>query len=902
MSITIGQNKQYLCLIPSIVEKLKMNSSIIRKKFIDFFINKGHQPVVAAPIVNKEDPTLLFTNAGMNQFKDLFLDHQLAPYRRATNAQPCLRVSGKHNDLEEVGTDTYHHTMFEMLGNWSFGDYFKEEAIKWAWELLTQVYQLPKERIYVTVFGGDSAEQLAADQEALEIWKKYIAADHILYGTKAENFWEMGDIGPCGPSTEIHIDIRSDAAVQAQDSKQLVNTGHPQVIEIWNLVFIQYNRLVSGQLEELSAKHVDTGLGLERLAMVLQGKESTYDTDIFTPLMQAIGRASGEAYGQSPAIDIAMRVIADHIRAVTFAIADGQIPTNTQAGYVVRRILRRAVRYGYTYLGFEEPFMYRLVEILVQQMGESYPTLPKQQAYIEQVIRSEEEAFLKTLAVGLQRLDQVSQVLQEKGQHQIPGKTAFELYDTYGFPLDLTCLVAQDKGLQVDEAGFQQALQVQRTRSQQAAAVVQSDWQMINKVDKATFVGYDRLEIPVQIVRYRTIQEKGKTIYQLVLDQTPFYAEGGGQIGDTGKLITAEEEVIIVDTQKENELIVHYAQTLPKNLQATFHAVVDTERRQLIANNHTATHLLHAALKQVLGPHVEQRGSLVNDRLLRFDFSHYAKLNPETIRQVEHIVNQKIRANIPLEEQRQVPLESAKAMGATAHFGEKYGEYVRVVSFGPRFSMELCGGTHVPATGQLGLFKIVAESAIAAGTRRIEAATADAAENFINEQLAILNSLKERLKSPNDLVKTVEQLFQEKNYLGDQVARYKSEQVLAVLAKIERDVKTIQGVAVLIKKINLPDADGIKQIAFCLQAKHKSIFLVLVTIIDQKPHIAVLVSEDLIIGRGIHADQLVKELAKPIQGGGGGQPSFATAGGKNVAGLEEVLVIAQKLFNRHITD
>jgi alanyl-tRNA synthetase len=712
----------------------------------------------------------------------------------------------------------------------------------------------------------------------------------------------MGDTGPCGPSTEIHLDIRSDAAILAQASKQLVNTGHPQVIEIWNLVFIQYNRLASGQLEELSAKHVDTGLGLERLAMVLQGKESTYDTDIFAPLMQAIGRASGKTYGQSPAIDIAMRVIADHIRAVTFAIADGQAPSNTQAGYVVRRILRRAVRYGYTYLGFEEPFMYRLVEILVQQMGESYPAFPKQQAYIEQVIRSEEEAFLKTLAVGLQRLDQVNKALQEKGQHTIPGETAFELYDTYGFPLDLTCLIARDKGLQVDEPGFQQALQVQRTRSQQAAAVVQGDWQVVNKVAKPTFVGYDHLETSVKIVRYRTIQEKGKSIYQLVLDQTPFYAEGGGQIGDTGKLITAEEEIVILDTQKENELMIHYAQTLPKNLQATFHAVVDTERRQLIANNHSTTHLLHAALKQVLGPHVEQRGSLVNDQLLRFDFSHYAKLSPETIRQVEHIVNQKIRANIPLQEQRQVPLEAAKAMGATAHFGEKYGEYVRVVTFDPHFSRELCGGTHVPATGQLGLFKILTETAIAAGTRRIEAVTADAAENFIYNHLDTLDSLKEKLKTPKDLVKAVEQLIQEKSVLSKQVAHYQAEQVRNVLENLKQSIETIQGIAVLINKVELPHVEALKHIAFDLKAKYQSLFLVLGAVIEQKPHIAVLVSEDLITSKGLQANQLVGELAKPIQGGGGGQPFFATAGGKNIKGLEQALAMAQATFNRYFTD
>ena len=877
-----------------------MDSTIIRKKFINFFTKKGHQHVPAAPIVNKQDPTLLFVNAGMNQFKDWFLDSKQAQYKRVTSAQPCLRVSGKHNDLEEVGTDTYHHTLFEMLGNWSFGAYFKEEAIQWAWELLTAVYKLPKERLYVTVFGGDAQEQLAEDKEALSIWKQYIAADKILYGTKAENFWEMGDMGPCGPSTEIHIDIRPEAAVQAQDGKDLVNTGHPHVIEIWNLVFIQYNRLSNGKLTELSAKHVDTGMGLERLTMVLQGKESTYDTDLFTPLIQAISHASNKVYGQDATIDIAMRVIVDHIRAVTFAIADGQIPTNTQAGYVIRRILRRAVRYGYTYLGFDEPFMYQLVGRLAQQLGESYPAIQKQQAYIEQIIRGEEEAFLKTLVAGLQRLEQVSNILQEKGQFLLEGATAFELYDTYGFPLDLTCLVAKEKGLQVDTQGFQQALQVQRTRSQQAALVVQGDWQVISKDVKPSFVGYDCLETTAQLIRYRMMQEKGQQIYQLVLDQTPFYPEGGGQVGDSGQLIAAGQAIKILDTKKENELIIHYAKNLPKDLHVSFQAVVDAERRQLIANNHSATHLLHAALREVLGEHVEQRGSLVNEQLLRFDFSHYAKLSLATIRQVEHIVNQKIRANIPLQEQRKVLLAAAKAMGAAAHFGEKYGAYVRVITFDPGFSKELCGGTHVSSTGQLGLFKIIAESGIAAGTRRIEACTADAAEHFINEQSDLLDSLKNSLKQPKNILKAVEQLLEEKHTLTNQLTHYQAEQIHAILTTLQQRVQSIQNIAVLIEKINLPHSEALKQIAFNLKAQYPLLFLVLGAIIDKKPHIAVLISEELVSHQGLNANQLVKELAKPIQGGGGGQAFFATAGGKHAQGLEKALAMAQDMFHQHI--
>lgn len=877
-----------------------MRSETIRNKFIEFFEQKGHQHIPAAPIVNKADPALLFTNAGMNQFKDFFLDHQQAPHQRATSAQPCLRVSGKHNDLEEVGTDTYRHTLFEMLGNWSFGDYFKQEAIHWAWELLTVVYQLPKERLYVTVFGGDAQENLEPDQETYTIWKQYIAEDRILYGTKKDNFWEMGDTGPCGPSSEIHVDMRPEAVCTQKDGKELVNTGHRQVIEIWNLVFIQYNRLASSQLEELPTKHVDTGMGLERLAMALQGKASTYDTDLFAPLIQAITHASGKMYGQDAAIDTAIRVVADHVRAVAFAIADGQIPTNTRAGYVIRRILRRAIRYSHTYLGFEQPFMYQLVDVLAQQSAVTYPTIQQQQAYIEQVIYGEEAAFLKTLATGLHKLEHISRALQESGNKFIDGETAFELYDTCGFPLDLTRLIAQEKGLQIDDQGFAQALQVQRVRSQQAATIVQGDWHIIPHAAKPTFVGYDQLEADAKLVRYRTIKEKGQQVYQLVLDQTPFYPAGGGQVGDTGKLIAAEEEIAILDTKKEHELIIHYTKQLPKNLKTHWRAVVDAERRRLISNNHSATHLLHAALRQVLGAHVEQKGSSVNEHVLRFDFSHYAKISPEDLKQIEHIVNQKIRANILLQEQRHVPLEAAKAMGATALFGEQYGEHVRVITFDPAFSIELCGGTHVPATGQLGFFKIITEAAIAAGTRRIEALTADAAERFIDGQLAVLDNLRETLKQPKDLVKAIQQLLEERTTLRKALAAYQAEQTRSVKAALHQRIQAIHGTYVLIEKVSVPHIEALKQVAFELKGTYKPLFVVLAATIDQRPYIAVLLSEDLLSSTDLNAHEVVKELAKPIRGGGGGQPCFATAGGKYLGGLEQALTMAQNIFQQHI--
>ncbi len=872
-----------------------MQAEVLRKQFIDFFEQRGHKHVAAAPLVNKEDPTLMFTNAGMNQFKDFFLGHQQPPYTRALSTQPCLRVSGKHNDLEEVGVDTYHHTLFEMLGNWSFGDYFKQEAIQWAWELLTEVYKLPSDRLYVTIFGGDQEDGLDLDQEAQALWQQYLPEDHILSAGKADNFWEMGDTGPCGPCTEIHIDIRSAQKRQQIPGHELVNRDHPQVIELWNLVFIQYNRLAGGQLEELPAKHVDTGMGLERLAMVLQAKASNYDTDLFVPLIQAIAQASGQIYGQTTPIDIAMRVIADHLRAVIFAIADGQPPSNTGAGYVIRRILRRAVRYGYTYLGFEKPFMHRLVSILVQQLQSAYSHLGQQQAYIEQVVREEEAGFLKTLAAGLQRLDQMTETLQG-ATPVLDGVVAFELYDTYGFPLDLTKLIAQERDWKVDEEGFAKALQAQRQRSKQAAKLEKGDWVTVLEDVTPAFVGYDQLKIAARIVKYRTVKTPNQTLYQVVLDQTPFYPEGGGQVGDTGKLVIGGEEVTVQDTQKENDLIIHQVAQLPAEMAGPVQAVVDTTRRLLIANNHTATHLLHAALRQVLGPHVEQRGSLVNDQLLRFDFSHSSPLSAEEIAQIEGLVNQKIQANLVLQEQREVPLATAKAQGAAALFGEKYGEQVRVITFGPDFSVELCGGTHAATTGRLGFFKITAIAAVAAGVRRIEAVTAVSAEQWVQEQSSVLQRLRTLLKQPQDLEKAVQQLLQEKATLSKQLAMQEAVQVQALTEQLRSQFQLRHGIHVLMTTVDVPQAAVLKQIAGALQGGKNPCFIVLTAHVAGKPQIVVALSEDLVKQWPIDAQDMIKQLAQPIQGGGGGRPTLATAGGKSVDGLPEVLVLAEKLL------
>eukprot|EP01132_Coremiostelium_polycephalum_P000325 gene325-416_t len=877
------------------------SSSSIRQQFIDFFKQKGHQYVPAAPIVNKEDPSLLFTNAGMNQFKDFFLNHHEATHSRVVNAQPCLRVSGKHNDLEEVGVDTYHHTMFEMLGNWSFGEYFKEETIAWAWELITEVYKLPKERLYVTVFEGDQAEDLAPDHDVYDIWSKYIEdKDHILYGNKRDNFWEMGDMGPCGPCSEMHVDIRTDEEIRLQPGKELVNTGHPQVVEIWNFVFIQYNRLASGQLVELAAKHVDTGMGLERLTMILQGKNATYNTDIFLPLIHNIMRLSQKVYGQDPQVDIAMRVIADHIRAIAFVIADGQLPSNVQAGYVIRRILRRAVRYGYTYLSFETPFLYQLISVLAHQFKTAYPQIKQQQSYIEQIIKSEEASFFKTLALGLQRLDHISITLHKSDQRVIDGATAFELYDTYGFPIDLTCLVAQEKGLEVDQTGFQQALQAQRTRSQKAASISQGDWHIVSE-GHGSFVGYDQLETHSKILQYRSVRQKDKEIYQIVLDKSPFYPEGGGQVGDTGKLIIGKQVIAVFDTKKEYDHLLHYTYELPNDLQGMVQAVVDLERRRLITNNHTATHLLQATLKQVLGPHVVQKGSLVNEKLLRFDFAHYAKVSDEQLQDIERIVNQKIRANIALQEMREVRLEEAKAMGATALFEENYGEYVRVIIFDPAFSQELCGGTHAASTGSLGFFKIISQTGIAAGTRRIEAITNIEAEKFVDQQLTMLRQMAEALKKqPESLLKSIYQLLEEKHQLEKKVTAYQAQEVRSVIDHLHQQLYPVHGVHMLAKEVTLSHVDSLKKVGLSFKGNNLSCFVVLTAIIDQQPHIALFISEDLVKKFHMDANVIIKELATLIQGGGGGQPFFATAKGSEVTGLSHVLTAARLILEQSI--
>ena len=875
-----------------------MNSQEIRSAFIKFFEQKQHQFVPSAPIVSKDDPTLMFTNAGMNQFKDFFLGNKPAPYARAVDTQKCLRVSGKHNDLEEVGMDTYHHTMFEMLGNWSFGDYFKQEAIAWAWELLTEVYQLPKDRLYATVFGGDEGDQLPLDQEAYDYWKEFLDEDRILSGSKKDNFWEMGDTGPCGPCSEIHIDLRSAEEIAQRPGRDLVNQDDPLVVEVWNLVFMQFNRMQSGELHALSARHIDTGMGFERLVMAIQGKTSNYDTDLFAPLIKRVSQRAGVSYGEKPETDIAIRVIVDHIRAIAFTIADGQLPSNNKAGYVIRRILRRAVRYGYTFLNFKEPFLYELVPILADQFGEVFPSVSEQQDFIAKVIQEEEQSFLRTLAVGLSKLEQLKEEYQ--ATKVIPGAVAFELYDTFGFPLDLTALIARESGLSVDEAGFEQEMAQQKQRSRAAAASEAGDWTSVHEADEITFVGYDQLVAEARIVRYREVTEKDKSFYQMVLDTTPFYPEGGGQVGDTGYLEANGEKISVVDTKKENDLIIHITKQLPANPEATFRAVVNPQKRLLTQNNHTATHLLHAALREVLGEHVQQRGSLVNDRLLRFDFSHFAKMTDEEVKAVEQRVNQKIRENITLEERRNVPIDEAKAAGAMALFGEKYGEQVRMIVFDPSYSVELCGGTHIPATGHIGLFKITSESSISAGVRRIEAVTAATAESWVDEQERLLYEVKEVLKQPRDLKKAVESLLNEKNQLQKQVDALQQKEAVGLKDELIKKGYDVGPARVIIEKVSLPSADVLKKLAFDLKNQQESLILVLAADVAGKPQIITVVDESLVQAHDLHAGSMVKELAKHIQGGGGGQPFFATAGGKDLAGLDQVVERAQAMIGEAI--
>ncbi|PWS28962.1 alanine--tRNA ligase [Pedobacter yonginense] len=869
-----------------------MTAQEIRQAFLDFFKEKQHHIVPSAPIVVKNDPTLMFTNAGMNQFKDLFLGEAAIKYPRVADTQRCLRVSGKHNDLEEVGIDTYHHTMFEMLGNWSFGDYFKKDAIDWSWQLLTEVYKIPKDKLYVTYFEGDEKEGLAKDQKAYDLWKQYVDESHILPGNKKDNFWEMGDTGPCGPCSEIHVDCRTDAEKALVDGATLVNADHPQVIEIWNNVFMQFNRLKDGSLQSLPAKHVDTGMGFERLVRVLQEKTSNYDTDVFQPMIQFIAEKSGVKYGTDEKTDIAMRVMADHIRAISFVIADGQLPSNNKAGYVIRRILRRAVRYAYTFLNFKEPFLNQLVPLLAEQFKGVFEELISQQDFVQKVVLEEEVSFLRTLSTGIQRFEKY-----QANNNVVEGNFAFELSDTFGFPIDLTELMAREKGWSVDLAGYEQSLKKQKDDSRAATAIDTGDWVIVNTDDQSEFVGYDDLEIETEILKYRKVKAKGKEQYQIVLRQTPFYAESGGQVGDTGRLEDHSRQfwVDITDTKKENGLTVHFTDLLPDNLEGKFWAVVDEDKRILTEDNHSATHLLHAALKQVLGKHVNQKGSLVNADYLRFDFSHFAKVTDEELAQIEVIVNQKIRQNIKLKEQRNVPYQDAIESGVTALFGEKYGDFVRMITFDDHFSKELCGGTHVKATGQIGSFKIIAESAVAAGVRRIEAITADKAEQYFLDQRKELGQLKSLLNGAKDLAAAVQALLDENAKLKKEIEKSTSERVNNLKHEVVHHMKTINDVNLIATHIDLPNADAIKNLAFSIKDLVDNLFLVFTTEIDGKPGITIMLSDEL-VKKGMNASNIVRELGKEIQGGGGGQPFYATAGGKNAAGLKTVLEKAESFI------
>lgn len=866
-----------------------MTSREIRKAFLDFFESKSHHIVPSAPVVVKNDPTLMFTNAGMNQFKDLFLGESVAKHPRVADTQRCLRVSGKHNDLEEVGIDTYHHTLFEMLGNWSFGDYFKKDAIAWAWQLLTEVYGLDKSRLYVTIFEGDAAEGLEKDSEAFEMWKEHIAVERILLGNKKDNFWEMGDTGPCGPCSEIHYDMRTEEERAAQNGAELVNADHPQVIEIWNLVFMQFNRLKNGSLEVLPAKHVDTGMGFERLVRAIQSKTSNYDTDVFQPLISYISQKANIPYGKDEKSDIAMRVLSDHIRAVSFAIADGQLPSNNKAGYVIRRILRRAVRYAYTFLDFKTPFFNELVPILAAQFEGVFDELKQQQDFVQKVILEEEVSFLRTLTTGIQRFENYA------ADHKvIAGDFAFELFDTYGFPIDLTDLLAREQGLTVDMEGFHHALNVQKERSRAATTIDTGDWIIVDTDEETEFVGYDSLEASTRIVKYRKISAKGKEQYQLVLSVTPFYAEGGGQVGDTGVLLSENgEKVYITDTKKENGLIVHFVKQLPNEIDALFEAKVDAKKRKDTESNHSATHLLHAALKEVLGDHVNQKGSLVSPDVLRFDISHFAKMSYDEIKAVEDIVNDKIRANIPLKEERHVPFQQAVDSGVTALFGEKYGDHVRVITFDDDFSKELCGGTHVSATGEIGFFKITSESAVAAGVRRIEAITGTQAAAVIREHFELFQNMKELLNNPKDFVSAISKLVDENSSLKKEIENNIKERSLALKNDLESKLEQINGVNFLATVVNLPHADAVKTLAYALKGAIDNLFLVLGANMDGKPSLTVVVSDNLVKEKGLHAGNIVRDLAKDIQGGGGGQPFFATAGGKDVQGLDKAIARAK---------
>ena len=901
-----------------------MTAKEIRQTFLEFFKSKQHHIVPSAPIVVKNDPTLMFTNAGMNQFKDLFLGEAAVKYPRVVDTQRCLRVSGKHNDLEEVGIDTYHHTMFEMLGNWSFGDYFKKEAIAWSWELLTEVYKIPKDQLYVSVFEGDEKEGLPMDTEAFELWKQFVPEDRIVLGNKKDNFWEMGDTGPCGPCSEIHVDCRTAEERADGKGKSLVNADHPQVIEIWNNVFMQFNRLKDGSLKPLPAKHVDTGMGFERLVRVLQGKTSNYDTDVFTPLINFIAEKSGFEYvgsaepgekGWNEAV--AMRVMADHIRAISFVIADGQLPSNNKAGYVIRRILRRAVRYAYTFLNLKEPFLNQLVPVLAEQFNGVFDELYLQKDFVQKVVLEEEASFLRTLAKGIDLFDQyiakhnkslekgivgftISGVEEEEicKLNVIPGYFAFELYDTNGFPLDLTELMAREKGFTVNIEFFNKALEEQKNRSRTATAIDTGDWVIVNEDRETEFVGYDLSEIETEIVKYRKVTAKGKEQYQIVLAQTPFYAESGGQVGDTGRLEDHSRQfwVEITDTKKENGVIVHFADTLPVDLDGKFWAVINEDKRKSSENNHSATHLLHAAMKQVLGTHVNQKGSLVNSDYLRFDFSHFAKVTDEELNQIEDIVNEKIRENIPLKEQRNVAYQEAIDSGVTALFGEKYGDFVRVITFDDHFSKELCGGTHVKATGQIGFFKLTSESAVAAGVRRIEAITGERSAAVIREHFDLVKNLTALLNNPKDFVSALGKIIDDNSALKKEIEKSITERAVSLRTDLEKQMQNIDGVNFIATTVDLPNADAVKTLAYAVKGAVQNLFLVLGVVIDGKPQLTVAIDDELVKEKGYNAGQIVRELAKEIQGGGGGQPFYATAGGKDASGMSRAIEKAKSFI------
>lgn len=858
----------------------------IRQHFFDFFESKGHKIVPSAPMVVKNDPTLMFTNAGMNQFKDYFLGNAVPTSKRIANTQKCLRVSGKHNDLEEVGVDTYHHTMFEMLGNWSFGDYFKEEAISWAWELLTEVYKIQKDQLYVTVFEGDDKDGVPQDSESYAIWKRFIAEDRIILASKKDNFWEMGDTGPCGPCTEIHVDIRPADERAKIPGKELVNNDHPQVVEIWNNVFMQFNRKADGSLEPLPATHVDTGMGLERLAMALQGKTSNYDTDLFQTLIKHMEQVSGVKYGQKEETDIALRVIADHVRAIAFSIADGQLPSNTGAGYVIRRILRRAVRYGYQTLGLKEPFLSGLSVVLGQEMGNPFGELLKQKDIIQKVIFEEETSFFRTLEQGIKRIDHLIADTKKANNTVIGGSAVFELYDTFGFPVDLTSLIARENSLSIDEEGFNKELQQQKDRSRAATSIETDDWVELQAGVETEFIGYDYLEVSSSIVKYRKVTQKQKTFYQLVLDKTPFYPEGGGQVGDTGVLENGTDKVFIFDTKKENNLIIHLTEKLPASLTGVFTAKVDAKKRNLSASNHSATHLLHHALRTVLGTHVEQKGSLVSPGYLRFDFSHFSKVTDEELAKIEKLVKEAIKENIALNEFRSIPIKQAEEAGAMMLFGEKYGDSVRMIQFGD--SKELCGGTHVSSTGTIGLFKITSEAAVAAGIRRIEAITNETAENYFVEKATLLDTIAEKFKNPKNLEASIEDLIQKNNQLQKQIEQFQKEKAKLVKGELKQKIQEVNGVSLLNEKVSL-DAASIKDILFQLKGEVTNFAGIIGGIEEDKCSLSIIFDENVVTNKNVDAGKLIRELAKHINGGGGGQAFFATAGGKNPAGIEKAL-------------